>query len=275
VVTVPPSPAPSPSPSASPRSDALDNRARILDAARAVFAADGLGVPMREIARRAGVGPATLYRHFPTKEALATEAFAGQLRTCRDVVDEGLADPDPWHGFSLLIEKIYELHARDRGFTAAFMAAYPDAVDFAAEREYTVRAAAEVARRAQAAGRLRADFVMDDLILMLMANSGIHAASPAARVAASRRFAALTLQAFRAAPEAAPLPPVPRLRPRAPFPAGARPARTERGGTDARTDAGTDSRADARTDARIDSRTDARTDPGRSEPRRTGSGSRP
>lgn len=225
-MTVPPSPPPSSasqtgsqtvsrSASPSPRSDALDNRARILDAARAVFAADGLGVPMREIARRAGVGPATLYRHFPTKEALATEAFAGQLRTCRDVVDEGLADPDPWHGFSLLIEKICELHARDRGFTTAFMAAYPAAVDFTAEREYTVRAAAEVARRAQAAGRLRADFVLDDLILVLMANSGIHAASPAARVAASRRFAALTLQAFRAAPGAAPLPPVPRLRPRA------------------------------------------------------------
>ncbi|MGH3502353.1 MAG: helix-turn-helix domain-containing protein, partial [Nocardioidaceae bacterium] len=50
------------------RSDARDNRERILGAARAVFAVDGLNVPMREIARRAGVGPATLYRHFPTKE---------------------------------------------------------------------------------------------------------------------------------------------------------------------------------------------------------------
>jgi AcrR family transcriptional regulator len=47
------------------RSDALDNRERILGAARAVFAAEGLNVPMREIARRAGVGPATLYRRFP------------------------------------------------------------------------------------------------------------------------------------------------------------------------------------------------------------------
>ena len=50
------------------RSDALDNRERILGAARAAFAAEGLNVPMREIARRAGVGPATLYRHFPTKQ---------------------------------------------------------------------------------------------------------------------------------------------------------------------------------------------------------------
>ena len=58
------------------RSDALDNRERILDAARAAFGTEGMNVPMREIARRAGVGPATLHRHFPTKQLLATEAFA-------------------------------------------------------------------------------------------------------------------------------------------------------------------------------------------------------
>lgn len=71
------------------RSDALDNRERILDAARALFSADGLNVPMREIARRAGVGPATLYRHFPTKQMLVADAFADQLRACRAIVDEG------------------------------------------------------------------------------------------------------------------------------------------------------------------------------------------
>ena len=65
---------------------------------------------------------------------------------------------------------------------------------------------AELARRAKDAGRLRPDFVLDDLILMLMANRGIRAASTAARVAASRRFAALVIQAFQASP-ASPLPP--------------------------------------------------------------------
>jgi AcrR family transcriptional regulator len=195
------------------RSDALDNRERILDAARAVFAADGLDVPMREIARRAGVGPATLYRRFPTKEMLVTEAFTDQMCTCEAIVDEGLADPDPWHGFRLVIEKICELHARDRGFTAAFMSTYPDAIDFAAGREYALNSIAELARRAKDAGHLRPDFVLDDLILVLMANSGIHAASPAAQVAASRRFAALAIQAFQASPTASPLPPVARLAP--------------------------------------------------------------
>jgi AcrR family transcriptional regulator len=195
------------------RSDARDNRELILDAARAVFAAEGLHVPMREIARRAGVGPATLYRRFPTKQALVTEALAGPLRACHAVVDEGLADPDPWHGFCLVIEKICQLHARDRGLTAAFISAFPNAMDFAAEREYALRSMAGLARRAKDAGRLRPDFVLDDLILMLMANSGIRAASPAAAVAASRRFAALAIQAFQASPEASALPPAGRLAP--------------------------------------------------------------
>lgn len=198
------------------RSDALDNRERILDAARAVFAVAGLDVPMREVARRAGVAPATLYRRFPTKEMLVTEAFAEQMYACRAVVDEGLADPDPWHGFCLVIEKMCELNARDGGFTAALISTFPNAVDFDARREYALRSIAELARRAKEAGRLRPDFALDDVILVLMANSGIHAPSPAARVTASRRFAALAIQAFRADPDASPLPPAARLAPPAP-----------------------------------------------------------
>jgi len=195
------------------RSDARDNRELILDAARAVLAAEGLNVPMREIARRAGVGPATLYRRFPTKEMLVTEAFTDEMCACHAVVDEGLADPDPWHGFCLVIEKICELHARNRGFTAAFMSAFPNAMDFAAGREYALSSIAELARRARDAGHLRPDFVLDDVILILMANRGIRAPSPAAAVAASRRFAALAIQALQASPEAPPLPPAARLAP--------------------------------------------------------------
>lgn len=182
------------------RSDALDNRRRILDAARAVFAADGLNVPMRKIARQAGVGPATLYRRFPTKEMLVTEAFTDQMFACHAIIDEGLADPDPWHGFCLVIEKICDLHARDRGFTAAFVSTFPKAIDLAALREQALTAIATLASRAKEAGHLRRDFVLDDLILILMANSGIHASSPAAQIAASRRFATLAIQAFHATP---------------------------------------------------------------------------
>jgi AcrR family transcriptional regulator len=198
------------------RSDAADNRERILEAARAVFAAEGLSVPMREVARRAGVGPATLYRRFPTKEMLVTEAFTDEMRACRAIIDEGLADRDPWRGFCLVLANICELHARNRGFTAAFMSAFPGALDVAAGREHALTSVAELARRAQDAGRLRPDFALDDLILMLMANRGIRASSPDARVAASRRFAALAIQAFGAGPEAVPLPPGARPAPAVP-----------------------------------------------------------
>ncbi|MEU6140116.1 helix-turn-helix domain-containing protein [Streptomyces sp. NPDC047081] len=196
------------------RSDARDNRARILDAARAVFGEEGLSAPMREIARHAGVGPATLYRHFPAKQALIAETFAEQRRACHAAVREALSDPDPWHGFRSLIERICELHAHSRGFADAFMTAFPEAMDFAADREQTLRAVGELARRAQASGRLRPGFVVDDLILMLMAHRGLQGTPRAARATASRRFAAYVIEAFRAAPETAapaPLPPAPRL----------------------------------------------------------------
>jgi hypothetical protein len=144
---------------------------------------------------------------------LVTEAFAEQMGECHAIIDEGLADPDPWHGLCQVIERVCELHARSRGFAAAFMSAYPGAVDFRAARQDALRSIAVLARRARDAGQLRPDFVVDDLVLMLMANSGIRAGSPAAAVAASRRFAALAIQSFRASPETVPLPPAARLAP--------------------------------------------------------------
>ncbi|MEU2674404.1 helix-turn-helix domain-containing protein [Streptomyces sp. NPDC007164] len=193
------------------RSDARDNRERILAVARTTFAEQGLDVAMREIARRAEVGPATLYRHFPTKEALVTEAFREQMTACTAIVDEGLAAPDPWLGFCLVIEAVCEMQAQDRGFTAAFVSTFPRAIDFAADREQALGKVAELARRAKAGGKLRPDFVLDDLIMVLMANGGIRTTSPAAAVAASRRFAALLIQGMRAEPAIPPLPPPVRL----------------------------------------------------------------
>ncbi|MEI5098097.1 helix-turn-helix domain-containing protein [Streptomyces sp. PmtG] len=198
------------------RSDALDNRARILDAAHALFSTEGLSVPMREVARRAGVGPATLYRRFPTKQALVTAVFADEVRACRAIVQEGCSDPDPWRGFRMVIEEMCATHARDRGFTEAFLASSSGAVDsgaaeIAKERAVTLGAIGELAQRAKRAGRLRPDFVLDDLLLMLMGNCGIRTASPATQVVASRRFAAYVIQAFEARPEPAPLPTPARL----------------------------------------------------------------
>ncbi|MFJ9033793.1 TetR/AcrR family transcriptional regulator [Streptomyces sp. NPDC102274] len=193
------------------RSDARDNRGRILVVARAAFAAEGLDVPIREIARRAEVGVATVYRHFQTKEALLTEAFAEQMASCSAIVEEGLAADDPWSGFRLVIEKLMKVHALDRGFARAFTSQLPHAVDFAADRDRTLRLLLELVRRAKESGPLRGDFVLEDISLALMANEGIRAESPEMRVAASRRFAALMIQSFQANPVATPLPPAVRL----------------------------------------------------------------
>ncbi|MET7542182.1 hypothetical protein [Streptomyces sp. NPDC005507] len=107
-----------------------------------------------------------------------------------------------------------------RGFADAFMTAFPEAIDFAADRERTAHAVAELASRAQETGQLHPGFVVDDLILMLMAHRCVQDAPRAARLTASRRFAAYVIEAFRAAPETgapAPLPPAPRLQhPRSP-----------------------------------------------------------
>jgi hypothetical protein len=88
---------------------------------------------------------------------------------------------------------------------------FGDSVDFGRERARALRSFAELAKRAKEAGELRPDFVIDDLILVLMANGGLRTRSPAAAVAASRRFAALLIQAFRVRSGAAPLPPAARL----------------------------------------------------------------
>ena len=180
------------------RADARDNRDRALQAARELFAERGVGVSMREVARRAGVGPATLYRRFPSKQELVDAAFAYELVTCRSIVEEGCADPDPWHGFCTVIERITDLNAQNRGFVDAFLSAHPEIEAFAAHRASLLRMLRDLAARARASGGLRADFELDDLVLVLVAGRGLSAVAAARRRRAARRFAALSIDAFRA-----------------------------------------------------------------------------
>jgi AcrR family transcriptional regulator len=192
------------------RADAQHNRQRIIDVATETFAVLGLDVSMAEIARRAGVGVATLYRRFPTKEALVSEVFLGQFRACMSVLDQALVDEDPWRGFCAVIETVCGRQALDRGFAEASVSAFPDANVFERERVQAEARFAELVDRAKAAGSLRPDFDPADLTLLIMANGGISTESPEAALAASRRLVAYMLQSFRAhhTDPPAPLPPV-------------------------------------------------------------------
>ncbi|MGC2997801.1 TetR/AcrR family transcriptional regulator [Streptomyces sp. G35A] len=189
------------------RADARRNRERILAAARAVFAERGIDAPMAAVARRAGVGVATLYRRFPTRDHLVRAAFARQMEFCGRVFAEAADDPDAWRGFQRLIETLCALQSEERGFPAAFLLAFPDtAEEHARAGEQGQRAFAALVRRAQAAGALRPDFHPSDLLVVLLANCGLVAALPGDG-AASRRLVAYLLEAFRAEPARGALPP--------------------------------------------------------------------
>lgn len=193
------------------RSDAERNRQRIVAAAREAFAEHGADVPMEDIARRAGVGVGTLYRRFPTRADLIAVAFEAKMSAYADAAREALADPDPWHGFCVFVERICGMQADDRGFTTVLTMTFPTAKRFEADRAAAFADFSALVGRAQAAGRLRADFVTEDLPLFLMANAGVLAATADAAPGAWRRVVGYLIQAC-AAGSAAPLPepPAPR-----------------------------------------------------------------
>jgi AcrR family transcriptional regulator len=187
------------------REDSRQNRQRILDAAREVFTRHGLDVPMATVARRAGVGVATLYRHFPNRRALLTEVADQQLTECVSVVDDALADPDPWRAFRTAVERLAAMQAVRHELTSAFATSLPGAFDRGVERHEAERKLTELVRRAHATGRLRPDFRVEDLVLVLKAVSGV-ATNAADAVAGSRRLTAYLLQSFEARADR-PLPP--------------------------------------------------------------------
>ncbi len=188
------------------RADARRNRERILVAARAVFAEHGIEAPMATVARRAGVGVATLYRRFETRDALVRAAFAQQMETCARALTEALADSDPWRGFRRLVETACALQREERGFPAAFVAAFPDGTtEHAPTRDRAERDLRTLIRKAQDAGALRTDFHPSDLAVALLAHCGLVTALPGDE-AASRRLVAYLLESFRAGPSNGPLP---------------------------------------------------------------------
>jgi AcrR family transcriptional regulator len=181
------------------RADAERNRERILAAAREVFAERGLDAPLEAIARRAGVGQATLYRRFSTRQDLLVAAFGPKLVAYTEATERALEDPDPWRGFRDYLTAIAGMQKGDRGFRDILTQAFPDAPELRAQRDRVYRGVAELIERAKATGRLREDFVPEDVPLLLMANAGVVAATAEHAPESSDRLVGYLLQAFASA----------------------------------------------------------------------------
>jgi AcrR family transcriptional regulator len=145
------------------RADARRNRERIVTAARAVFAEQGREAQMDDVARLAGVGVGTVYRHFPTKEALIVGLVAAKFERLERWALQALEVEDPWAAFEQMMWRSAEQMARDRTLFQV-VCAEPDLVDRIASARVGLHAAmTEVMRRAQAAGGLRADLRVEDI----------------------------------------------------------------------------------------------------------------
>jgi AcrR family transcriptional regulator len=147
------------------RADARRNHQRILRAARAVFSDKGRDAQIDDVARRARVGVGTVYRHFPTKEALlealADEQFERITCWAREALE---SEEDAWTAFEAVIWRGAELQASDR----ALMEAVADRKSRAASQAHELHACVEeLLTRAKAAGTVRADAGADDVQLMM------------------------------------------------------------------------------------------------------------
>ncbi|MEU5025655.1 TetR/AcrR family transcriptional regulator [Streptomyces milbemycinicus] len=145
------------------RRDAARNYDALLSAAREVFAESGAEAPLEDIARRAGVGIATLYRNFPTRRHLFESVYADEVAAlCR--VAEGVAALEPWEALDSWLRRFVGYSVTKR----AIREAMDDESDiFQACRESMYRAGGPLFDRARQAGRIRADIDFDDLLRMV------------------------------------------------------------------------------------------------------------
>lgn len=186
------------------RAEASRNDRRVLVAARAVLTA-APGAPMAEIARRAGVGIGTLYRRYPSKEALVQhlcldgmQRLQAAARTALDRVDD-----DAWQAFTGFMTEGLAAGAGSLG--AALAGTFTPSDELLATARSLYATVQELLERAQAAGAVRADITQEDVTLIFEQLRAVKLGDPERVASLQRRYLALALQALRA-PGAAPLP---------------------------------------------------------------------
>lgn len=169
------------------RADAQRNLERVLDAATETFAASGPDASIDEIARRAGVGHATVFRRFPTKESLIDAVVERRIAELRAIVDDALASDDPGAAFFDFVWRVSELQASSRGLSQCFVqsAAAHGKVELEAK-------AATIVARAQKAGAVRGDVKPTDVPVL------IRSALQSAPEKQWRRYVEVVLDGLRA-----------------------------------------------------------------------------
>jgi AcrR family transcriptional regulator len=152
------------------RADAARNRARVLETAYQTFAAEGLAVPIDEIARRAGVGAGTVYRHFPTKEDLFRAVVDSRIR---HLIEEGRAlldDPGPGEAlFAFLRSMVLDWGATDQGLVDALAGLGIDVDSVAPDADAAFRGLlGELLVAARRAGTVRADVDVPEIKALMV-----------------------------------------------------------------------------------------------------------
>ena len=147
------------------RADAQRNLDRVLQAARECFAENGIDASVDEIARRAGVGHGTVFRHFPTKEALIAAVIDATVRELTEVAETGAGEHG---GFERFIRTAAAAYAENHAVVAAM-----DKCRHSPQIEALAAAAEKLVRKAQLRGEVRRDVKVDDVLALIPAASRV------------------------------------------------------------------------------------------------------
>ena len=148
-----------------PRADALRNRDRLLDAARTVFSAGGPEASLESVARTAGVGIGTLYRHFPTREALFEAVYRHEVQQLADLAGRLNKEARPTEALRQWLRSIVKFVATKKGMSTALALAIAkdsDLVSYSSDR--LTRAIGLLLEQAIVAGEIRSDVRPEDLL---------------------------------------------------------------------------------------------------------------
>ena len=158
-----------------PRADALRNRERVLEAAKTVFSAGGPDASLEAVARQAGVGIGTLYRHFPTREALYEAVYRREVDQLGDLAEQLRSEASPVDALRRWMRCVVEFVATKKGMSAALaLAAHSPSELHAYSFDRLTKAAAALLDRAVATGEIRADIGPDDLLRTLVGMCSMH-----------------------------------------------------------------------------------------------------